>query len=132
MNEFIKTEKKAISTLDLKYDADKLSSKSHAQGKKHVSHQLASSSSDVQKGEYSNDDISQVIAIKSALTKNEENEEQNTKVAIKSPHDLDKMEDQYSMKANKSSEKKSMKRLLDETQVDESMDRSEKNEVDCV
>ena len=84
--------------------------------------------SDAKKGDYSNNDIVEVIAIKSALTKDEENEQQNEKVAIKSPHDLDKMEDQYSMKANKNSEKKSMKRLLDETQVDESMEKSENNE----
>ena len=68
--------------------------------------------------------------IKSALTKKEEREEQNDKRAIKSPHDLDKQEDQYSMNANKSSEKKSMKRLLDETQVDESIEKSESTAVD--
>lgn len=68
--------------------------------------------------------------IKSALTKKEEREEQNDKRAIKSPHDLDKQEDQYSLNANKSSEKKSMKRLLDETQVDESMEKSESTAVD--
>lgn len=72
------------------------------------------------------------MAIKSALTKKEENEEQNEKVAIKSPHDLDKMEDQYSLKANKTTEKKSLKRLLDETQVDESIDKQENNEQDSV
>ena len=50
MQEFIKKEK-VKSTLDHKEAPI-------AKGKKHISHQLASSTSDVQKGDYSNDDIS--------------------------------------------------------------------------
>lgn len=114
MQDFIKKEKKVKTTLNLKDDLDKVSNTLHA-------------ATTVQKGEYGDNDIQEVIAIKTALTKKEEHEEQNEKVAIKSPHDLDKMEDQYSMKANKSSEKKSMKRLLDETQVDETIEKSENN-----
>ena len=117
-----------LPTIDLKDYMDSVSSLKVAPVKQQVSHQQAPMSTAVQKGDYSNNDIVEVIAIKSALTKNEESEQQNEKTAIKSPHDLDKMEDQYSMKANKSSEKKSMKRLLDETQVDDSMEKTENNE----
>jgi hypothetical protein len=39
MKDFIKKEKKVKSSLDLEDDIDKVSSKIHMRGKKHISHQ---------------------------------------------------------------------------------------------
>lgn len=64
MKDFIKKEKKVKSTLNLKDDLDKVSNTLHA-------------ATTVQKhdGEYGDNDIQEVIAIKTALTKKEAHEE---------------------------------------------------------
>jgi len=62
MKDFIKKEKTVKTTLNLKDDLDKVSNTLHA-------------ATTVQKGEYGDNDIQEVIAIKTALTKKEEHEE---------------------------------------------------------